>query len=238
MLTREPALATRIGTRIPRDLQTICLKCLQKESSNRYASAAELANDLRRFIRGEPVRARRTPLPTVFAKWVRRHPVVSVGAVALLIIAAGAVCSLAWTLSSGTANRRVVERDLRDAVEFQKKSAWTQASAVLDHVFGTLGDGGPPDLRRRLDQARRESMLVAQLDQIRDNHNGTMQSTLDHAQFDADYATAFHHSQFAEVTEDPAVVAARIRASNIWSLSGVGSHQIQIYPNGFVIAFP
>jgi serine/threonine protein kinase/tetratricopeptide (TPR) repeat protein len=218
MLSREAAFPVRPASRIPRDLQTICLKCLQKESSQRYVSAVDLAEDLRRFIRGEPVRARRTPLPTVFAKWVRRHPAVSVAAAALMVIVPGAVCSLAWSLSSQAAVRRTVEQDLREAIDFQKHSAWAQASAALDHATGTLGDGGSAELRHRLDQARRESMLVAQLDQIRNNHNGTMQSTLDHAQFDADYVAAFHNTQFAEVTDDPAVVAMRIRNSNIGSV--------------------
>jgi len=87
----EPVTLSRLNPRCPRDLETICLKCLQKEPGRRYASALELAEDLRRFQSGEPIRARPISAWERGWKWARRRPTtaaltaVSVAAVMLLV---------------------------------------------------------------------------------------------------------------------------------------------------------
>jgi serine/threonine protein kinase len=71
----EPVPVTRLQPNVPQDLETICLKCLRKETRHRYGSALELAEDVQRFLRGEPIRARPvSPLQKVW-RWARRHPV-------------------------------------------------------------------------------------------------------------------------------------------------------------------
>ena len=69
----EPVSPSRVQYRVPRDLETICLKCLQKEPRKRYATAKEMADDLNRYLFGEPIRARRTPPIERAVKWSRRH---------------------------------------------------------------------------------------------------------------------------------------------------------------------
>ncbi|MCI0683018.1 MAG: WD40 repeat domain-containing serine/threonine-protein kinase [Gemmataceae bacterium] len=86
----EPVPPRRLQPGLPRDLDTICLKCLRKQPHARYASAAELADDLGRFLAGEPVRARPLGLWERGVKWVRRRPALA----ALLAVSFAAVLSL------------------------------------------------------------------------------------------------------------------------------------------------
>ena len=81
---RQPRLWNR---KIDRDLATICLKCLDKDPRRRYASALALAEDLERWLKHEPIRARRTGLVTRGRKWVRRNPSIAVMAAMLLVLA-------------------------------------------------------------------------------------------------------------------------------------------------------
>src|SRR5262249_17730816 len=74
VLSEEPRPPRRLNHTVPRDLETICLRCLEKEPARRYASAAELAADLRRFGAGEPVRARPVGRLERIVKWAKRRP--------------------------------------------------------------------------------------------------------------------------------------------------------------------
>ncbi len=77
VVAHEPVAPSRLRPKLPRDLETICLKCLHKEPSHRYASAAALAEDLRRFLENRPITARRSSVVERFGRWCRRNPAVA-----------------------------------------------------------------------------------------------------------------------------------------------------------------
>ena len=96
VLHQEPVPPTQLQPRVPRDLETICLACLRKEPGKRYATALDLAEDLRRFQQGEPIQARPVGKMERTVKWVRRRPTAATLAACLLVLVVGAAAVGTW----------------------------------------------------------------------------------------------------------------------------------------------
>jgi hypothetical protein len=97
VLSRAPVPPRRAQPTVPRDVETICLKCLRKEAAGRYASAEALADDLRRFRECKPILARPTGRLEKVAKWARRNPV---GAALLVVLVVATGVSVGFGVSA------------------------------------------------------------------------------------------------------------------------------------------
>lgn len=97
----DPVPPSAINPDVNTDMQTIVLKCLEKRREDRYSTAAELAEELQRYLTGVPIRARPVSMSHRIWRWGQRRPLVS-GLVSALIVAVLAIGGLAWQMSSGS----------------------------------------------------------------------------------------------------------------------------------------
>lgn len=115
VVAQPPVPPKRLQPTVPRDLETICLKGLRKEPVRRYASAADLADDLQRFLQREPIRARRTGTIEKSWLWCRRHPVVAGLLVTLTMLITGGMVMGAAYLDQARSVQQNAELSLRQA---------------------------------------------------------------------------------------------------------------------------
>jgi WD40 repeat protein len=108
--TEEPVPPSRLRPAVPRDLETICLKCLAKEPARRYAGAGALAADLRRWLAGEPIRARRVGPLGRAVLWCRRKPALA-STLAAAVLAVAGVSLFSYGRVVAERNRYRLERD-------------------------------------------------------------------------------------------------------------------------------
>jgi eukaryotic-like serine/threonine-protein kinase len=117
VIEREPVSPSALNGRVPRDLETICLKCLEKDRRRRYASAHELADDLLRFLEGRTIQARPAGALERGIKWVRRHPAVSALSAAVVVaLIGGTITSTAFGVrwQRAAESESVAKRDAQE----------------------------------------------------------------------------------------------------------------------------
>jgi tetratricopeptide (TPR) repeat protein len=165
--TQDPVPPGRLQPKVPRDLETICLKCLHKEPARRYATALDLARDLQRFLEGRPIQARPVSTWGRAYRWARRRPAQAglVAAIGLAVLAGttGAVFYALYKDQEAAAFQRQIERRSHiDALRLRGQQAedtgnLPDAKEFLDQAWAAIQSDPsavPDDLRGQIAEAR------------------------------------------------------------------------------------
>ncbi len=165
---REPLRPRKRDPKVPRDLETICLKTLNKQAGMRYADCRELAADLRRFLADEPIKARRAGPVERMVKWARRKPFEAAFTAAGLLLVALFVFAVwreardyrrKYEREIGSAeDRRAREDDYLEARQLMEEAQWAQAQRLLAEIQS--GIDAQPDLPAEDLQARVKQSLA------------------------------------------------------------------------------
>jgi tetratricopeptide (TPR) repeat protein len=214
----EPKPPRRIDRAIPAELETIVLKALEKNPADRYASAQELADDLRRFLDDQPIRARRPSWRQVAAKWARRHRSVVWSAAVLLVVGLVLGSGFAvWRMQQRALAQAQAEQALADADGFQADGKWPEALLAARRAepllsAGLVGEG----LRRRVEERLTDLKMVDRLEQIRLQKAAAKKGgVFDYAQADPTYAQAFADYGIDVLALGTEEAARRIQARGI-----------------------
>ncbi len=153
VVQKEPVGPRVLNPRVDRDLETICLKCLDKEPTQRYGSAEALAEDLERWLAGEPIRARRTSTVERLVKWARRRPSTAALVVVSALAVVAAVAGLAIGFLAVAAEKRLTDQ----AVEKLKQALVNEQSALRsmreNSYYQTIALAAPEILANNISRA-------------------------------------------------------------------------------------
>jgi WD40 repeat protein len=144
LLEKEPERPRSLNPRLERDLETICLKCLEKNPAKRYASAEALAEDLERWLAGEPIRARPVRLWERGRKWIRRRP----AAAALVGVSGLAALTLVAVLTASYFRIHQANERLADSLRGEQRTSYFHRIALADREWRDNHVGRAAELLR------------------------------------------------------------------------------------------
>ncbi len=142
VLECEPQRPRLINPRVDRDLETVCLKCLEKDPRRRYTSAAALADDLESWLAGEPITARPAGRMRRLRRWVKRRPFVALGIV-LVVVMAGLAARMGWVKLHTDYTEK-----MSDAWAALGRNELAEADAILEQCPTMLRDAVWHDFKR------------------------------------------------------------------------------------------
>jgi WD40 repeat protein len=121
VVSEEPVPPRQLNAQVPRDLETVCLKCLSKEPGRRYASAEALADELERYLAGRPIVGRPVGRVERAAKWARRRPATAGLLTLVVLVTVAGIVSLLWQYGQTVEERDRADREADDARQMASK---------------------------------------------------------------------------------------------------------------------
>jgi serine/threonine-protein kinase len=213
----EPGRLRKLEKGIPGELETIVLKALDKRPQDRYATAQELADDLRRWLEDRPVQARRPSWRQVASKWARRHRTVVWSGAAMFLLAA-VLCGVGGLRE--VQNRARAEGEaraaLKEASELQRQEKWPEALSAVRRARAVLsGVWAGTSLRQEIDQTHRDVEMALRLQEARLRKAAIKDGHFDWEALLPAYAEAFRWYGLSLEGLDAAEAAQRIQGRSI-----------------------
>jgi serine/threonine protein kinase/Flp pilus assembly protein TadD len=217
----EPTKPRRLERTIPAEMEIIILKAMEKRPQDRYATAQELADDLERWLKHEPIRARRPSLLQRASKWIRRHKPAAAASVVVLLMTLILAGYVVWTHHDRgirrEASQKAILTALADSQQWQEQRRLSEALSAARRANGLL-DGADLEESLRLQVRSRvadlelleklDNIHLEKLTSVRDGH-------FDHKAADASYEQTFRDAGLDVEILPPEEVAEKIRRSTV-----------------------
>ncbi len=220
--TQEPIPPSQFQPKLPRDLETICLKCLQKDPALRYATAGDLAEDLRRFEAGEPIVARPVNRAERLWRWCRRNPRVATmsGAIVLLVVG--------WAVTSTVLYRRArahQQAAVRAAADARRQEALARENAAEARRNAEQAQYNA-DLARRREQAATTTAqnAIAGMIHLADQVLGRLRANHGPPQAETQWLR-LRDDLIALMAKETVTMAEQVERQEVTSFAVVASHQ-------------
>jgi serine/threonine-protein kinase len=219
VVSEDPAPPSQLNAAVPRDMETICLKCLEKDPRRRYSSAAALAEDLHRFQRNEPIMARPVGPLERGLRWIRRNRTEAALLATALALIGLAMGGGVWFVQQRAERRAELRNEIAtavaQAVSRRKQFLFHEARELLEQARRRLELAGPDGLRRQVDQAWADLELVENLDTARLRAATHGEGRFEPVGAEPPYEEPLAKAGLGRPGDDWETVAARVRDSAV-----------------------